>query len=152
MRISKLFILLLVILLSTKIHAEEGEFAFGIAAISPNGVSAKYWLTDSTALDFFADWSTNSEKLLFHSDYLVHDFEKIQLEGEVIAFYYGLGARVKYKSGKDTQVGARLPFGFTYFIYDMPIDLFGEIAPRINALPSTNFGLDLMIGIRYRFF
>lgn len=152
MRITHILLLVLVLLLSSKLHAEEGEFALGIAAISPNGLSAKYWLSDSTALDFFADWSTNSEKFLFHTDYLIHDFEKIQLEGEIIAFYYGLGIRTKYKDGSDTQVGARLPFGATYFIYDMPIDIFGEVAPRINAIPSTNFGLDVMIGIRYRFF
>ena len=34
----------------------------------------------------------------------------------------------------------------------MPIDVFGEVAPRVDLVPNTNFGLDIMIGIRYRFF
>jgi len=138
-------------LLASRAYAEDGEFSLGIGAIAPNGVTAKYWTTDRVAIDIFGEWSINSKEYHTHADVLIHDFDKIQWEGERIAMYYGVGARVKFEDGKDTRVGVRVPFGVAYYIADVPVEFFGEVAPRTNVYPSTNFGLDIMIGARYRF-
>ncbi|KPJ96012.1 MAG: hypothetical protein AMJ55_02760 [Gammaproteobacteria bacterium SG8_15] len=124
----------------------------GIAAISPNGFIAKYWTTETTAIDIFGEWSFNSNEYLMHGDILVHDFNKFQLEDMRIAFYYGGGVRVKFADKSDDSiVGIRIPFGVDYFLEEMPVDIFGELAPRVNVYPDTNFGMDVMIGLRYRF-
>lgn len=151
MRLSKPVLVFLFFIFSTNANAEDGEFALGVAAISPNGMTAKYWTSDVTAIDVFGEWSFNSEEYKTHISLLLHDFEKFDWEGERIAFYYGGGIRIKAKKNDDTQLGIRIPFGVSYFIHDVPVEVFGEIAPRVNVYPSTNFGLDLMIGLRYRF-
>lgn len=151
MRLLKPVLLLVCFLFSSGVNAEDGEFSLGVAAISPNGMTAKYWTSDLTAIDIFGEWSFNSEEYKTHVSFLLHDFEKIQWEGERIAFYYGGGIRVKAEKNEDTQLGIRIPFGVAYFIYDVPVEFFGETAPRVNVYPSTNFGLDLMVGLRYRF-
>ncbi len=142
---------MLALLVSINAHAEEGEFALGVAAITPNGVTAKYWISDVTAIDVFGSWSFNSEEYKAHVNLLIHDFDKIQLEGERIANYYGVGIRIKEEKDKDTRIGIRIPYGVSYFTQSVPVEFFGEVTPRINVYPSTNFGLDLMIGLRYRF-
>jgi len=139
------------LLIVNQAYAEEGEFSLGIGAIAPNGITAKYWTTDRVAIDLFGEWSINSKEYHAHSDILIHDFDKIQWEGERIAMYYGFGARVKFEEDKDTRVGVRVPIGVAYYLADVTVELFGEVAPRINVYPSTNFGLDIMIGARYRF-
>jgi uncharacterized protein (DUF433 family) len=152
MRTIKYIVLLSAFLATSAAYAEQGEFDIGIAAISPNGFTAKYWTSDTTAFDIFGEWSFNSNEYLMHADILVHDFNKIQLEDMRIAFYYGGGVRVKFADNSDDSlVGVRIPFGLDYFLNELPIEFYGELAPRVNVYPDTHFGMDVIVGIRYRF-
>ena len=152
MRLIKSLVFSGALLATAAAQAEKGEFDIGIAAISPNGFIAKYWTTETTAVDIFGEWSFNSNEYLMHADILVHDFNKVQLEDMRIAFYYGGGVRVKFADNSDDSIiGVRIPFGLDYFLQEMPIDIFGELAPRVNVYPDTHFGMDVMIGLRYRF-
>ena len=128
------------------------EFSLGIAAISPTGLSAKFWLSDKYVIDLFGAWSFNSDKYNFHSDYLIHNFNLLKVDDNPMAFYYGVGARIKDEDQEDLTIGIRMPFGISYLISKVPVDVYGEVAPRVDLVPDTNFGLDVIIGIRYRFF
>lgn len=151
MRFYKYIMLVVLLSLVSHANAEEGEFSLGIGAISPNGITAKYWTTDRVAFDIFGEWSINAKEYHTHVDILIHDFDKIQWEDSIIAMYYGIGAMAKFREDKDTRLSVRVPIGVAYYISDVPVELFGEVAPRISVYPSTNFGLDVMIGARYRF-
>ncbi|WP_455209467.1 hypothetical protein [Kaarinaea lacus] len=152
MRIIKSVVLLGAFLVASAVQAEKGEFDLGIAAISPNGITAKYWTSDTTAIDIFGEWSFNSDEYLMHADFLIHDFDKIKWEDVRIAFYYGGGIRGKFADNSDDSlVGVRIPFGLDYFLNDIPIEFYGELAPRVNVYPDTHFGMDFIVGIRYRF-
>lgn len=152
MRLINSLVFLGALLTTAGAQAEKGEFDIGIAAISPNGFIAKYWTTETTAIDIFGEWSFNSNEYLMHADILLHDFNKFQLEDMRIAFYYGGGVRVKFADKSDDSIiGVRIPFGVDYFLQEMPVDIFGELAPRVNVYPDTHFGMDVMIGLRYRF-
>jgi len=152
MRLVKRIAGLVMLCFSCAAVAEEGEVAVGIAAINPNGLTAKYWISDTTAYDVLAEWSFDSNKIEMHADYLMHDFGKLQWEAERAAVYYGYGIKVRIKDGTDPKVSIRIPFGVSYFVNEMPFEVFGEVAPRVRVVPSTNASMDLMIGIRYRFF
>lgn len=151
MRFFSFLMVVAFLILSGNANAEEGEFSLGIGAISPNGITAKYWTTDRVAIDIFGEWSINAKEYHAHTDILVHDFDKIQWEDSLIAVYYGVGAMAKFREDKDTRVSVRVPIGVAYYLSEVPVELFGETAPRISVFPSTNFGLDVMIGARYRF-
>jgi len=145
-------VLLVVVLISFTAKAEKGEFDLGIAVGSPNGFIAKYWTSERTAIDIFGEWSFDSNEYKTHADVLYHDFDKIKLDDARIAFYYGGGLRITFADNSDdSEVGLRIPFGLNYFFSDVPVDVFGELAPRVNVYPSTNVGMDVLIGIRYRF-
>ncbi len=151
MRIYNYIVLASLLFAVNQANAEQGEFSLGIGAIAPNGITAKYWTTDRVAIDLFGEWSINAKEYHAHSDILIHDFDKIQWEDERIAMYYGVGAMAKFREDKDTRLGVRVPVGVAYYLLDVPVEFFGEVAPRISVYPSTNFGLDIMIGARYRF-
>jgi len=151
MRLQKYIILTVLLLVFHQAQAEQGEFSLGVGAIIPNGVTAKFWTTDRVAIDIFGEWSINSKEYHTHADVLIHDFDKLQWEGERIAVYYGVGGAATFKKDKDTRVAVRIPIGVAYYLTDVTVELFGETAPKISIYPSTNFSLDLMVGARYRF-
>ena len=139
-------------LVSVAAKAEKGEFDLGIAVGSPNGFIAKYWTSEKTAIDLFGEWSFDSNKYHLHADLLYHDFDKFNWDDMRVAFYYGGGIRGTIADNSDdNEIGVRIPFGINYFFSDLPLDAFGELAPRVNVYPDTNVGMDVMIGIRYRF-
>ena len=92
------------------------------------------------------------QKYYVHADYLTHDFSKFSVDPASLAFYYGFGARIKEEDDQDsdTRLGMRIPFGLAYYPQTVPFEIFGEVAPRLDITPHTDFGLDIMIGIRYR--
>lgn len=152
MRLFNGLVCLGVLLVSFTAQAEKGEFDLGIAVGSPNGFIAKYWTSERTAIDIFGEWSFDSNEYKMHADVLYHDFDKIKLDDARIAFYYGGGIRITFaEKSDDSEYGLRIPFGLNYFFSDVPVDTFGELAPRVNVYPSTNVGMDVLIGIRYRF-
>lgn len=146
------FILFVILTISGNKSLYAKEISVGVAAISPTGLTAKFWLSKEHAIDIFGSWSFNSDKFNFHADYLLHDFDKIKIDDNPMAFYYGVGVRVKDEDRDEFIVGIRMPFGVSYLLSNVPLDIYGEVAPRINVVPSTNFGLDVIIGVRFRFF
>ena len=129
-------------------YARQGLGVGGIVG-EPTGLSLKYWLTDTSAIDAafgiaFSD-NNNSE---FHADYLMHSASS-RARSASISWYYGIGGRIK--NDNDTRVGIRAPLGLTYLFADTPIDLFGEIVPVLDLSPKGDLGLNGAAGLRYYF-
>jgi len=128
----------------------DGEIGIGFGTPSPTGISIKYWTSRKFAYDFFAEWSFGDKKINVHFDYLIHDYGSIFMDGAESPLYYGFGARFIEESGKDVITGIRFPMGISYLPETKPFEVFAEASARLNLTPSTNFGIDLMLGIRYR--
>ncbi|MDH5324983.1 MAG: hypothetical protein OEZ68_06830 [Gammaproteobacteria bacterium] len=144
----KTFALASLLVLSQLTFADE--LAVGLATPSPTGISVKLWNSDEIAYDMLGAWDAANEEVYLHFDYLIHDNNKYNLDGNPMPFYYGYGVRFKEERNADTILGLRIPLGISYFIQDAPFEVFGELAPRVDVAPSTNFGLDVMIGVRFR--
>jgi hypothetical protein len=67
----------------------------------------------------------------------------------------GVGGRIRLAGGaRDEQklrLGARVPFGLEYLFDGPPVGLFLEIAPLLDLLPGTGFGVNGAIGARWYF-
>jgi hypothetical protein len=63
--------------------------------------------------------------------------------------YFGIGGKMVLSS--NLGVGIRIPFGIAYLLESIPIDIFLELVPVLELLPSTRIGFDGAIGIRYFF-
>ena len=129
-------------------------FGLGVVLGEPTGISFKSWTSPHGAFDGGVAWSVSnyynkSGYLHLHADYLVHNFKLVDVNQGQLPFYLGLGAKVVFAN--DPVFGARIPLGMNYIFGDVPLDLFAEIVPGLNFIPSTDFSLEGGIGIRYWF-
>ncbi|MBN2486419.1 MAG: hypothetical protein JXB34_10640 [Bacteroidales bacterium] len=138
--------------LSLNAFAQEGKFGLGIIVGEPTGLSAKVWTSQTNAFDAALAWRVNhryGDALQLHASFLKHSFGLIDVEKGRLPFYFGIGAKVILAN--DPLVGVRIPLGISYIFADAPLDLFLEIVPVLNLIPSTDFDVDGGIGIRYYF-
>lgn len=147
---------IIVLLLPTvAVHAQDNGFGLGIIVGEPTGLNGKTWLSQNTALDFAAAWSfanggrrgNDNDAVQLHADYLIHHFTLIPVDKGMLPFYYGIGARVVL--GDKTDFGARIPVGLDYHFQNARVDIFFEIVPVLDLIPSTDFDLNGAIGARF---
>jgi hypothetical protein len=152
MKAVTIILFLLLVFPGTLKTAHANEIGIGLATPVPTGITLKLWFDKTNAFDIVGSWNINDDKYYIHADYLTHDFSKFAVEPAAMASYYGIGVRIKEEDEKDadTHLGMRIPFGLAYYPESVPFEIFGEVAPRLDITPSTDFGLDVMIGIRYR--
>lgn len=148
----RIFVLSLLVFSGEITSVGANELGIGLATPAPTGITLKLWFDKTNAFDVVGSWNLNDQKYYIHIDYLTHDFSRFALDEGAMAFYYGFGARMKEKEEEDsdTRMGMRIPFGLAYYTVGAPFEIFGELAPRLDVTPDTDFGLDVMIGIRYR--
>lgn len=130
--------------------AQESGFGLGVIVGEPTGLSFKYWVERTIAVDGAVAWSLGEDDALhLHVDYLAHNFKLFQIEEGKFPIYYGLGCRIK--SGDDDKLGARIPLGMNYLFENTPLDIFLEIVPVLDLAPSTELNMNGAIGVRYFF-
>ena len=143
--------------------SQDKNFGLGIILGEPTGISAKLWTSSDNAFDFGLGWSFGGDRigkytgtyngesrLHLHADYLWHAFDVIK-STERFPLYYGAGARINTGGGYNSSFAARGVFGIAWFPRSTPIDVFLEVVPSLQLTPSTGFGLDAGVGVRYFF-
>ena len=134
--------------------AQSSGTGLGIMLGEPTGVNLKSWISQSSAFDVGLAWSfTHEGSMHIHADYLYHNYNLINSN---IPFYVGIGGRIKLhnsedKSESDARIGVRVPIGLDFFVRDIPIDIFVEIAPIVDLSPSTEATVNGGVGFRYFF-
>ena len=137
-------------LLGASAFAQERGFGVGVILGEPVGGSFKMWLSDKTAVDAavaYANWSDGG--LSIHSDYLWHNFDWFSAGSGKLPVYFGVGGRVKFAD--DTQFGIRGPVGVSYMLDNVPVDVFGEVAPILDVTPGIRVEWSFAVGARYWF-
>ena len=148
-----LYSILLVLTVSGPVaRAAGGDFDLGIIIGDPTGISAKKWLDATHAIDLGAGWKTGSDdESTLQVDYLVHDFTIFSDRKWPTLLYYGIGARTHDRDNRRRRDGIRLPVGVEVQTVAPALILFGEIVPRLDVSPDTEFHVDAAFGFRYRF-
>ena len=132
------------------INAQDNGLGIGIILGEPTGVSGKYWISETNAVDFglaysFVGWDNS---LSLHADYLYHIFDAIKTE-YTLPVYYGFGARLRTNENSKIGLGARGVIGLALLSDKYPIDFFFEVAPVFQLIPETELNFDIGIGARY---
>ena len=133
------------------ILAKGNDFGLGFMLGEPTAISFKKWTGSKAAFDGGVGWSiSGQDSLHLHADYLFHSFDLIKVEKGRLPLYFGLGARLNAED--DTKFGFRIPLGISYIMEKAPLDIFFELVPLFDLVPSTDFGgLEWSIGVRYYF-
>lgn len=133
---------------------QGGEVAAGISVGDPTGPTLKLGLDARHAVVISAGWDNDGrdDEVYVHADYLTHDYSLVRVPRGRMAVYYGIGARLLDEEREDdTNFGLRVPVGLNYLIPRTPLEAFGEIVPRLDLVPDTDFSFDVALGVRYRF-
>jgi hypothetical protein len=165
-----LWTLLALILLScvalAKVNSSShGSFGLGIIIGEPTGLSGKLWISKTSAFDGVAAWAlSENSSFHLHFDYLLHNFNLINVQKGQLPVYYGIGARIlfhehgwhdhdweEHHNDNDVHFGLRIPVGLEYIFADAPLDIFIEVAPVLDLVPDTHLNFNGGIGIRYFF-
>ncbi|MEJ2553235.1 MAG: hypothetical protein P8164_10955 [Gammaproteobacteria bacterium] len=135
------------------VASAKGEnLGVGLMVGAPTGLSLKAWQDSIHAIDVGLGWTAeHNESFHLHADYLFHDFSVFKPGTGRMPLYYGMGGTISRKSGDNTHVGIRVPFGISYFVAKSPLEIFGELAPRADLSPSSHFTVDAALGIRFYF-
>ncbi len=147
----------IVICFSSAAFAQNSGFGLGVIFGEQTGLSFKNWTGGTSAIAGGIAWKFGARDTLhLHADYLIHNFNFLQVETGELPLYYGIGARVKFEESKgkgdNNQVGVRVPVGINYiFAHHHLLDVFFEVVPTLDFAPSTAFDLSGGIGIRYFF-
>jgi hypothetical protein len=135
---------------SSYAQAQDKGFGLGIILGEPTGISGKYWLSTTTALDGGAAWNFGSGGFLhIHADYLFHNYDLIKVQEGRLPVYFGIGGRIGFSS--KTVVGLRGVVGVAYQFSSAPLDAFLELAPIMDLVPGTSFHMNGGIGMRFFF-
>jgi hypothetical protein len=151
------------ILFASGTFAQERHFGLGVIIGEPTGISAKLWVSSKTAFDFGLGWSVGGDRIgnynggfngesrvHFHMDYLWHWFDAIN-SSERFPLYTGVGGRINTGAGYSNSAAVRGVIGIAWLPRQTPIDIFLELVPSLQVVPSTGFGIDAGLGIRYFF-
>jgi hypothetical protein len=159
-----LFLLLLPI---SSFAAQTGSLGLGGIVGEPTGGSAKYWISETSAIDaaiglqfehrndHFCDNSDRRfdrcddhySRANLHADYLWH-FDPFQVNEGRLPLYVGLGARLLTPYA---EFGLRFPIGIEYLLKPIPLGIFAEVAPIFTIAPYTGGDVDGGVGVRYYF-
>jgi hypothetical protein len=141
-------------------------FGFGLIIGEPIGLTAKYYLSESTALDFALgeyDRFRENDDIGVHIDFLWHPFVIGVADPFVIPLYIGLGGRIvgddddgPGDDDDDVDIGVRAPLGVALDFNRVPIDVFFELAIVIDLIDGDDnddddVDLDAALGVRYYF-
>ena len=132
------------------------NIGLGIILGEPTGLSFKLWSKQTVAFDAGAAWSFVGGKYFqIHGDLLLHNFNLFRVETGRMSLYYGIGARLKFGEDNlgdsETIVSLRVPIGLAYEFEKTPVELFIEVVPMLDLIPSTEVGMAGAIGFRYYF-
>ena len=146
----KLILIAFVSLFSLGAFAQDSGLGLGLIFGEPTGLSAKMWTSERTAIDAAVAWSfVGSGWLHIHSDFLIHNFDLIDVSEGSLPVYFGVGAYLGLAS--DLGLGARVPVGLAYHFEGAPVEVFFELAPGLALLPEIKFYIGGGIGARYYF-
>ncbi len=121
------------------------DFGVGTQLGQPMGVTAKYWLNSTLAVDGFMGYHFN-HNFDAHGDILWHSFSSFDVSNGRLPFYVGAGGRILL--GNDSQFGLRLPVGVSFLSSSQPLEFYAEVAPVIQLATSIGADIDGAIGIR----
>jgi Protein of unknown function (DUF3996) len=132
------------------------NIGLGIILGEPTGLTFKLWNKQTMAFDAGAAWSfVSGGYFQIHGDVLLHNFNLFRMETGRMSLYYGAGARIKFARDEvgdaDTIVSIRIPVGLAYEFEKTPVELFMEVVPMLDLIPSTGFQMAAAIGFRYYF-
>ena len=147
-------------------------FGLGLELGEPTGLTGKYFVSESGAIDFGVGWIYRhyyyGDGLHLYGDYLWHPLSLTSADAFELPFYVGIGLRYwrfdycdnRVCEFEGSAIGVRVPLGIAFDFNNAPLDIFIQVVPVLDFVDGdyydryddrTHLGVDLSLGIRYWF-
>jgi hypothetical protein len=146
-------------------------FGLGLELGEPSGITGKYFLSPSGAIDFGLGYIYGhyyaGDGLHVYADYLWHPLVLASAAPFELPFYIGLGGRFwSFDYGCEPNgrncaydgaaFGVRVPLGLDLDFNNVPLDIFFQIVPTLDFYRHYRdrdlyLGIDASIGVRFWF-
>jgi hypothetical protein len=157
---------------SMKSFQANKTFGLGLELGAPFGLTGKYFLSDSNALQFgvgaIYDYYYAGDGVHLYLDYLWHPVSLVSAAAFELPFFIGVGGRfwdfdycrARVCGYGGSALGVRVPFGVSFDFNNVPIDIFIQLVPTLDFYRGdyydyydrrTHFGIDASVGFRYWF-
>jgi hypothetical protein len=159
---------------SMRSFSANKTFGLGLELGAPFGLTGKYFISDSNALQFglgaIYEHYYAGDGLHLYFDYLWHPFSLVSAAEFELPFFIGVGGRFwdfDYCRGRNdcgyggSAFGIRVPIGIAFDFNNVPLDIFVQLVPTLDFFRGdyyryyddrrTHFGIDGSVGIRYWF-
>lgn len=135
----------LLLSLASAAHA-QGSFGIGGQVGTPTGLTIK--LRGASSLDFAAGW--NDDRVFLQGHYLLAE-RRLPASGTDLRTFYGPGlfVRIRDNDGGDDQTDLGLSFNAGLAVYTGPVEIFGQLTPRLRLTNETDFDLGAALGLRF---
>ena len=152
----RLILALIVLAFGSDLWAQQaGQVGAGMIIGNPFGLTAKYWMNDTQAIDagvgfgsptLFADFLWNSWTVLPQPS-----------QGK-LGGYLGAGPEIDTEhwnnehrdaDHRDTNIGIRTLAGINYWTAGYPIEFFLEAGPVFQLGSDSNVDVDAALGVRF---
>jgi len=146
--------IILLSLLFPILSQAAGETGLGVILGTPNGITAKHWISENAALDANLGWSISGSKFQLNANYIFVKPEAFEISEELFDFFFGAGLSLRTKSGKqdgEVVLGPRLPLGVSYQFAKPDMELFLQAALNVGIVPSSDIYADANLGVRFFF-
>ena len=142
--------------------ASAGNLSAGVFLGYPNALVLRMDMGEASAVDGYIGWDW--EGLYLAGDFVIK--QDLVLENVTFKLYYGGGGAISFHSYRDVvwsgitwvtesgtkiHIGIRGKIGVSYFLPDMPIELFIEAGPGITFVPTFHITGIGGVGARYIF-
>ena len=141
-------------------------FGLGLELGTPSGLTGKYFLNESNALQFGVGWYNGYYRDYYgyhiYGDYLWHPVSLVSASAFELPLFIGVGLQFEDFEDRRNRVydtatgfGIRIPVGLAFDFNNVPLDIFFQLVPSFNFYSgyrdSSGFWIDASIGIRFWF-
>jgi hypothetical protein len=135
---------------------QQGDLGVGLILGDPIQISAKKWLSRTTAIDGAfhmedkSDRNSSGTAYELHVDYLKHDFDLFKNSSGRLPVHYGLG--IKLEDDREFKTSVRAPIGVSFLFKEAPVSVFFEYALLLDVSSSSpSLSSETLFGARYYF-
>ena len=141
-----LFLLVLTVALGAADAQAQRRGSFGIGGQlgDPSGLALKFG-SGNNSFDLAAGWDLDD--YLFVQGHLLLRERPLPGSGADLTYFYGPGLFVGVSDHRDETFGISFNAGLSY--YTGPIEIFGQLTPRLRLIDDTDFDLGAAIGLRF---
>lgn len=122
----------------------RGSFGIGGQLGDPSGLALKFG-AGSNSFDLAAGWDLDD--YVFVQAHLLLRDRRFPGSTPGLHYFYGPGLFLGVSDRRDEAFGFSFNAGLAY--YTGPIEIFGQLTPRLALAPSTDFDLGAAIGLRF---